>query len=238
RVDAGEGGRGIKDVLEDIDHDHRVIACGLERQLFERALEDGEPARLAGIRDIALGSLHALHDIASRPEVAKKEAAAAAHLEDETGAEAGQLADEGHAPAITGLVEAAPLDGLQKGAEGRASRRGLERVVARVQGGQLRGRGQGVEDGRAAIAAADEATSLLVDAVGIADALVERVERRGAAEETGHQSLRASSLNLTRWTRNSLPSSRRPILAAEWMARRRRHISGKGASADLHARRM
>ena len=49
-----EGGRGIRDVLEDIDHDHRVAACGLERQLFDAPSTTVSQLDSRAIRDIAL----------------------------------------------------------------------------------------------------------------------------------------------------------------------------------------
>src|SRR5215470_18288339 len=113
-------------------------------------------------------------------------------------------ADEDHAPTVSGLVEAAPLDSLEEATEPHGFlRRRLEGVVARVQGEQTLGSGQGIEGGRTAVVAAQEGVRPLVDSVVIADPLVERRERAGPAEEAGHQSLKASSRRLTRWARNS-----------------------------------
>src|SRR5499433_1752134 len=169
----------------------------------------------------------------------EEQAAAAAGLEHETVMEAREPPDEGDAPAVAGLVEAAPLDGLEQAAESHRLLQGrLERVVARVEGEQTLGTGQGVEGGRAALVTAEETVGPAGDSVVIADALVEGCERARSAEEAGHQSLKASSRKLTRWARSSAASSRGPIFAVARMARRRLHMAGRRNSAAPQARRM
>src|SRR5262249_60237583 len=106
---------------------------------------------------VGRGRLHPLHRVARLPEMPEEQAAAAAGLEHETVLEAREPPDEGHAPAVAGLVETAPLDGLEQATESRRLLQcGLERVVAPVEGEQTLGSGQGVEGGRAALVTAQE----------------------------------------------------------------------------------
>src|SRR5215471_8381090 len=150
----------------------------------------------------------------------EEQAAAAAGLEHETVLESSEPPDEDHAPAVAGLVEAAPLDGLEQATESRRLvRHGLERVVARVEGEQTLGSGQGVEGGRAALVTAQETVGPLGNSVVIADPLVE-------------------GRKLTRWARSSAASSRGPIFAVALMTRRRPHMAGRRNSAAPQARKM
>src|SRR6266511_4559551 len=88
-VDALEGGRGVQDMPEDIDHDHRVIVPSLEGKRLKRPLEDGEADLVARIPDVRAGSLHALDSVARLPEMTQEEAAATTDLKDEPTGECG-----------------------------------------------------------------------------------------------------------------------------------------------------
>src|SRR6266508_483267 len=88
-VDALEGGRGVQDMLEDIDHDHRVIVPSLEGKRLKRPFEDGEADLVARIPDVRAGSLHALDSVARLPEMTQEEAAATTDLKDEPTGECG-----------------------------------------------------------------------------------------------------------------------------------------------------
>src|SRR5262245_7415317 len=237
-VNAGQRGRGVWNVLEHIHHDHRVVATGLERQRLERPGVDGEPDPFARVPDIRGGCLRALDGVTGIAEMTEEEAAAAARLQHEAVLEAGQPANEGYAPAIARLVEAPPLDGPQQAPESRAARLRLERVVARGERHQALGRWQRIQGGRPARPGLQEAMDGPVDAVVVADPLVERREGRGTAEEAGHQSFRASSRRLSRWVRRSRASSWRLIVLVARMARRRRHMAGPRTRAAHHARTM